>query len=174
MLAASPLDREPVMPASRPLRLVALSLALLGAAAAASSWAPSLCAQEAPAGPPAPAGDEAAPTGEPGPFRPVARVSSLMTGFASAFSEVRQAHGRTDDEHRLRAVRSHAEVLAELSNVHGRHDRKPDYLQRAAATRDLALDLARAAKASTPDEALLAGLIGRIDASCAACHDAEQ
>lgn len=107
------------------------------------------------------------------PFKPVARVSSLMTGLGSAFGQLRDVFPQTEEERRLDAIAAWSEVIAELSNVHAQHRRKPAYLARAADTRSIALDLARAARADPPEEARLATLLTKLDTSCVTCHDAE-
>ncbi|RKY20103.1 MAG: hypothetical protein DRQ55_08745 [Planctomycetota bacterium] len=107
------------------------------------------------------------------PFKPVARVSSLMAGIGSAFGSMREVFPLPGDEHRLDRIVAWSEVIAELSNVHMRHRRKPDYLEMAADTRSIALELARAARADMPDEAQLATLFETLDNSCSTCHDAD-
>ena len=92
------------------------------------------------------------------PFKPVARVSSLMAGIGLAFGKMSDIFPQTEEEHRLGAINAWSEVIAELSNVHMRHRRKPDYLEMAADTRSIALELARAAHTDTPDEAQLTTL----------------
>ena len=119
---------------------------------------------------PAPA--RPAPVDVSGPFKPVARVGSLMTGMASAMGEIRDALP-SDDPHRMSMVAKWSEVVAELSNVHLRHRREDDYLAMAGDTRTLALDLARAARADEPAEETLWELVTALDTSCSTCHDAQ-
>ncbi|MFT7463384.1 MAG: hypothetical protein ACI9EF_001728 [Pseudohongiellaceae bacterium] len=107
------------------------------------------------------------------PFKPVARISSLMTGLGTATGKIRDALEQTDDEHRLKTIKSWSEVIAELSNVHTQHRRKPDYIEMAANTRTIAIELARAARSETPDEALLGALFTKLDNSCATCHESD-
>jgi hypothetical protein len=107
------------------------------------------------------------------PFEPVARVSSLMRGIGSAFGELSDVLPQTGEEFRLETVTAWSEVIAELSNVHTRHQRKPDYLEMATDTRSIALQLASAARADTPDEALLTKLFTNLDTSCDTCHEAD-
>lgn len=116
---------------------------------------------------------QASGAGEVPPFKPVARISSLMTGIGSAFGKVRDVFPQTDDENRLGKITANAEVIAELSNVHTRHRRKPAYLEMAANTGAIALELAREARADTPNEAQLGMLITQLDNSCATCHESE-
>jgi len=107
------------------------------------------------------------------PFKPVARISSLMTGIGSAFGKIRDALPMTDDENRFGRINANAEVIAELSNVHTRHRRKPAYLEMAADTRSISLELAREARADTPNEAQLGMLITQLDNSCTTCHESD-
>lgn len=107
------------------------------------------------------------------PFKPVARVSSLMAGIGSAFNKLGGAVPQSEEEHRLNAITTWSEVIAELSNVNTRHRRKPAYLEMAADTRSIALELARAARADTPDEAQLTMLFANLDTSCSTCHEAD-
>lgn len=109
---------------------------------------------------------------DPRPFKPVARVSSLMAGIGSAFGNLSGAL-ENEQEDRLDAVATRSEVIAELSNVNSRHRRKPDYVEMAADTRSIALQLARAARAEEADDAQLTMLLANLDNSCSTCHDAE-
>ncbi len=105
-------------------------------------------------------------------FQPVARVSSLMSGFGSALGKINEVLPQIENEHRLRTITAWSEIIAELSNVHTQHRRKPDYLAMAADTGSIALDLARATRADTPDEDLITKLVINLDISCTTCHDA--
>ncbi len=111
--------------------------------------------------------------GEVPPFKPVARISSLMKGIGTAFGKVRDVFPQTEEENRFDAINGWSEVIAELSNVHMRHRRKPAYIEMASNTRSIALELAREARADTPDEAQLGMLITQLDMSCATCHEAD-
>ena len=113
-----------------------------------------------------------APRPAPEPFTPVAPVPSLMSGLASALGSAHEALEKTEDEDRFDAVRRWADVVAELSNVHMRHDRKPDYLRMAKETRDFALELSRGARADAPDQATIKALYTQLETSCMTCHDA--
>ncbi len=104
-------------------------------------------------------------------FRPVASVASLMAGIGSAFGQLSKAVPPSEEEHRLGAIATWSEVLAELSNVNTRHGLEPDYFEMAVDTRVIALELARAARAETPDEARITTLFADLDNSCGACHD---
>ena len=146
------------MSANRPLGVVACLVVLLGALGLASATsAPGLDPQ---------------PTDEA--FKPVARVSSLMWGLGSAFGQLNDVFPKTEDEHRNDAIIAWSEVIAELSNVHTKHGRKSEeYLEMAGATRTIALDLSRAARAESPDEDRMAALIKDLDTSCATCHESD-
>ncbi|MCB9898532.1 MAG: hypothetical protein H6825_11050 [Planctomycetes bacterium] len=125
--------------------------------------------------PPAAALDDGpADPGVAPPFTPVARISSLMAGIGWAFGSLRDVLPQIDEEHRLDRIVACSEVIAELSNVHMQHRRKPDYIAMAADTRAIALELARAARADMPDESRFTTLIATLEASCNACHDAQQ
>jgi hypothetical protein len=106
-------------------------------------------------------------------FKPVAKVSSLMTGFGTAMGEIHGLMPQTDNDYRLRGITAWSEIIGELSNVHTRHRRHPEYLKMAANTRALALDLALEARAERPDEMALETLISELDQSCATCHDSD-
>jgi hypothetical protein len=122
-----------------------------------------------------PSAQDAAPdAAELAPFKPVARVSSLMRGIGTAFGEISNVFPKTEEEHRLGAITAWAEVIAELSNVHTRHGRKSaEYLEMAGDTRSIAVDMARTARADIVDEGRLATLLADLDTSCATCHDAD-
>jgi hypothetical protein len=108
------------------------------------------------------------------PFKPVARISSLMAGIGTAMGKMHDIFPQTEEEHRHRVIATWSEVIAELSNVHTQHQRKkPDYLVMAADTRSIALELVRAARADAPDEAKLSTLFENLDTSCATCHNAD-
>jgi len=119
------------------------------------------------------AGNETQDAAEVPPFKPVARISSLMAGIGSAFGKIREDLALTDDENRLGRINAYSEVIAELSNVHTRHRRKPAYLEMAGNTRSIALELSREARADSPDEAQLSRLFTQLDNSCATCHESE-
>ena len=107
------------------------------------------------------------------PFRPVASVSSLMAGISSAFERLGNVLPQKEEDHRLGEITRWSEVIAELSNVNTRHGSKPDYIEMAADTRSIALELARAAGADKPDEARLTTLFANLDTSCSTCHNAD-
>jgi hypothetical protein len=107
------------------------------------------------------------------PFKPVASVSSLMAGIGSAFGTLSDVFPQSEEDHRLGAIATWSEVIAELSNVNTRHGRKPAYVEMAADTRSIALELARAARADTPDEVQLTMLFANLDTSCGTCHNAD-
>ncbi len=106
-------------------------------------------------------------------FETVAPVESLMTGLAGSFSRVREALEDVEERNRLRRVESWSEVVAELANVVVLHGPDQAWRDLAADTRETALELASASRAEAVDELLLVTLVDRIDASCAACHDAD-
>jgi len=118
-------------------------------------------------------GDKANEHPERKPFQPVVEVSSLMAGHGLAFGKVGDALSNKEAEHRLKEIGKWSDVVAELSNVHTRYDRERAYLEMAAATRTIALELAGAARAATPDEAALETLFKKLDRSCEACHDSD-
>ncbi len=166
------------MTVTRPLcaafALITLSSALWFPSAASCATLPAGTTSSVVA-PAAMSDDEQTPdAGEAPPFKPFARVSSLMAGIGSAFGKIGEALPQTDDEHRLDAITAWSEVIAELSNVNTQHRRKPDsYLEMAADTRSIALELSRAARAEVPDEAQLKALFTNLDNSCSTCHDAD-
>jgi hypothetical protein len=108
------------------------------------------------------------------PFKPVARVSSLMWGFSTALGSISEVLPKTEEENRHGSIIAWAEVIAELSNVHTRHSRKSaEYLEMAGNTRSIALDLARTARAEIVDEGRLETLFAALDTSCSTCHDSD-
>lgn len=111
--------------------------------------------------------------GELPPFKPVARVSSLMAGLNNAFGELREALPPSDDENRLHRIGTWSDVIAELSNVNGRHRRKQAYLDMAGETRTIAQQLAVTARADMPDEHGIRELFAQLDTSCQTCHEAD-
>jgi len=141
------------MHVSRPLVAVASSLALFGAL-----WIPNAQIMR---------------PKDPAPFKPVVKVSSLMTGLGGAAGKIQEAY-RSEEEHRLKSLAAWSDVIAELSNVHMQHRRKPDYLEMADSTRTIALELASAARADVVDEMQLATLMANLDTSCGTCHDADK
>jgi cytochrome c556 len=109
------------------------------------------------------------------PFKPVARVSSLMRGIGTALGQINEGIVDTENEHRFGNINAWAEVLAELSNVHAQHGRKTaKYLEMAANTGSIALDVARTARADIVDEGRLKTLYAQLDTSCATCHDSDE
>ena len=149
---------------THPLFLAVAAAAILGAL-----WIPSAqLASE-----PVESQEDTAEAVELPPFKPVAKVASLMTGFGTAMGEIHGLMPQHDNDYRLRGITAWSEVIGELSNVHTRHRRHPEYLKMAGNTRALALDLAREARADTPNETTLETLIAQLDQSCATCHDSD-
>jgi len=107
------------------------------------------------------------------PFKPTVRVSSLMTGFATGINSIRDALPDADDENRLHKISAWSDVIAELSNVHTRHRKKQAYIDMAANTGAIALEMGRTARAEIPDEDKLRTLFTKLDTSCATCHDSD-
>jgi len=158
------------MSVSRSLCLGFISIAVVGALRIPGARIATPCAVP----PPAATGDVGAADGdEPPPFEPVAPVSSLMAGLASALDAMHEVLPKTEDEGRLGRVATWSEVIAELSNVHTRHRREPEYLEMAADTRSIALAIARGARAETPDEGRLGTLVDELESSCKRCHDVD-
>lgn len=119
-----------------------------------------------------------AESGEPAPavpFKPVAKVDAVMTGQGLVFKELQKAINVSKDPKRPEAIAHLSEALAELSNVNIYHAEKDDYRKWATELRDTALQLAKEAETKpAPDNAKMKALLGTLDKTCNACHDAYQ
>lgn len=103
-------------------------------------------------------------------FKPVIKTHDLMEGQDLHFKTMSDLIKSNVTPGKIIV---HASVLAELANVNTLMKDKDDYRQWAAQVRDLALGMAEEArKRKNADMNELKAMLGKIEATCTACHDA--
>lgn len=102
------------------------------------------------------------------PYKPVAPVDPLMEAQEQSFAAIRKQLGATGKED-FKVIERHAYILAEMCNVNHYQSEKADYKKWAFEARDLAVSLAKAAKAKEVDKAK--DLAKQIHTKCGECHD---
>lgn len=115
---------------------------------------------------------QTAESAQPGPFKPVMPLLSLMVEQDRHFDRIIELVRNTDEEERFEKMRHEAYALAEMGNINGYHrgaQRHEDYRQWAGQLRDLALQLAGDAERKSADG--FADKAKQINATCKACHD---
>lgn len=119
---------------------------------------------------------DAAKTGKPEPFKPVASLDSLMRGQEQQFEALRSLLKDTEVRGRTAQLVRAAELLAELANVNQRHaEDRADYDAWTVKMRTLALEIAgEAKKRKSADEGKMNAAFKSLEATCNACHDMYQ
>lgn len=100
-------------------------------------------------------------------YRPIAPKIDLMEWHDRAFNAMRLAIAKKKP-----AAAEHAWLLAELANVNSHHSDETDYRGWAAAVRDGAAEIAKAAKEKKFDRAK--ELAKTMSDTCTSCHDKYQ
>jgi len=114
-----------------------------------------------------------AQTGAPAAFKPVSEIHHLMEGQELHFNALGELMKDTSARGRIGRIAMHADVLAELANVNTHNRDKSDYRAWAGQVRDLARQIvAEAGKKASADDAVLKGLMVKINDTCKSCHDA--
>jgi hypothetical protein len=119
--------------------------------------------------PPAPkdSPDAGAP---PLPYKPVASVHNLMEVQQDHFDELKKELRAEEPD--FDKVLAAILVVAELSNVNQYQSKQADFQEWAVDTRDVSLQLARAAREK--DASASRDLVRQVHASCVKCHDKYQ